>query len=88
MEIIWGDRLKAGEYKYIGGFPHYVARGGNENTNRWFDEEVNLLDIYGMIWPDGEPASMKEIGLFCDSDDTNTQSVSYFANVSMRKALP
>ena len=42
MEIIWGNRLKAGGYKYVGDFPHYVARGGNENTNRWFDEEVNL----------------------------------------------
>jgi hypothetical protein len=25
MEIIWGNKLKAGDYKYIGGFPHYVA---------------------------------------------------------------
>ena len=88
MEIIWGDRLKAGEYKYINGFPHYVARGGNENTNRWFDENVNLLEVYRTIWPDREPANMKEIGLFCDSDDTNTESVSYFANVSMGKELP
>ncbi len=23
MEIIWGNKLKAGDYKYIGGFPHY-----------------------------------------------------------------
>jgi hypothetical protein len=31
MEIIWGNKLKAGDYKYIGGFPHYVADGGDEN---------------------------------------------------------
>jgi len=30
MEIIWGNKLKAGDYKYIGGFPHYVADGSNE----------------------------------------------------------
>ena len=81
-------RLTAGEYKYINQFPHYVARGGDENTNRWFDEEVNLLEVYRRIWPDEEPANMTEIGLFCDSDDTNTESVSYFANVLMRKASP
>jgi hypothetical protein len=23
MEIIWGNKLKAGDYKYIGGFPHW-----------------------------------------------------------------
>ena len=85
MEIIWGNRLKAGEYKYIDNFPHYVARGGNENTNRWFEEELNLLEIYRHIWPDNEPANMIEIGLFCDSDNTDSQSVSYFAHVRMMK---
>lgn len=85
MEIIWGNKLQAGEYKYIDTFPHYVARGGNENTNRWFEEEVNLLEVYRQIWPDQEPANMIEIGLFCDSDDTDSQSVSYFAKVRMRR---
>ena len=28
MEVIWGNRLKPGEYKYIGGFPHFVADAG------------------------------------------------------------
>jgi len=84
MEIIWGNRLQAGEYKYIDDFPHYVPRGGNENTKRWFEEEVNLWEVYGHIWPDQEPANIMEIGLFCDSDDTDGRSVSYFANVRMR----
>ena len=86
MEIIWGNKLRAGEYKYIGEFPHYVARGGDENINRWFEEEVNLLEIYRKIWPDQEPANITEIGLFCDSDDTDTQSVSYFANVLAKRS--
>jgi len=86
MEIIWGNRLKGGRYKHIGDFPHYVAKGGDENTNQWFDEEVNLLEVYRTIWPDAEPASMKEIGLFCDSDDTNTETISYFAKVLVKKS--
>lgn len=32
MEIIWGNKLKAGDYKYIDKFPHYVADGGNDNV--------------------------------------------------------
>ena len=86
MEIIWGNTLKAGDYKYIGQFPHYVAGGGDENTNRWFEEEVNLLEIYHKVWPDQRPAKMTEIGLFCDSDDTDTRSVSYFANVRVKRS--
>jgi len=85
MEIIWGNRLKSGEYKYIEEFPHYVARGGNENIKQWFHEEINLQEIYQRIWSDQTPVRVIEIGLFCDSDDTDTQSVSYFANVVMQK---
>jgi hypothetical protein len=32
MEVIWGNRLKAGEYKYISGFPHFVADGGDDQS--------------------------------------------------------
>jgi hypothetical protein len=39
MEVIWGNRLKPGEYKYIGGFPHFVADAGEERTGRWLDEK-------------------------------------------------
>src|SRR5262249_13371662 len=38
MEVIWGNRLKAGDYKYIRGFPHFVADGGDERVGRWLDE--------------------------------------------------
>ena len=30
MEVIWGNRLKPGDYKYIGGFPHFVADAGED----------------------------------------------------------
>lgn len=86
MEIIWGNKLEGGQYKYIDGFAHYVARGGNQNIKRWFTENVNLLEIYRKIWSDQKPVTLTEIGLFCDSDDTDTASVSYFAKVLMKKA--
>jgi hypothetical protein len=38
MEVIWGNRLKPGEYKYIGTFPHFVADAGDERVGHWLDE--------------------------------------------------
>ena len=32
MEVIWGNRLKPGDYKYIGGFPHFVADAGEDRS--------------------------------------------------------
>jgi hypothetical protein len=69
MEIIWGNKLKAGDYKYIGGFPHDVADGSNENIRQWRSEEVDLREVYRHIWPDGAPAHLIDIAIFCDSDD-------------------
>jgi Protein of unknown function (DUF3047) len=52
MEVIWGNRLKPGEYKYIGGFPHFVADAGKEQTDRWLDKKIDLgtsIPISGRI---------------------------------------
>ena len=76
MEIIWGNKLKAGDYKYIGGFPHYVADGSNENIGQWRSEEIDLREVYRHIWPDGAPAHLIDIAIFCDSDETNSHTVS------------
>ena len=46
MEVIWGNRLKPGEYKYIGGFPHFVADAGDDRVGRWLDETIDLERIY------------------------------------------
>jgi len=34
LEVIWGNRLKPGEYKYIGNFPHFVADAGDDRVGR------------------------------------------------------
>lgn len=85
MEIIWGNRLVAGDYKYIDGFPHYVADGGSENVGRWRTATVDLLQVYRHIWPDGAAARLVNIGVFCDSDETAGHTVAYFADVKMRR---
>jgi hypothetical protein len=76
MEVIWGNRLK-----YIGGFPHFIADAGEERTGRWLDEKIDLGRVYGEIWKDATPAHLVDVAVFCDSDDTHTASVSYFARV-------
>jgi hypothetical protein len=83
MEIIWGNTLHAGDYKFIGTFPHYVANGGAENIGRWHSETVDLRPIYRRLWPDGAPAHLVDIALFCDSDETHGETVAYFADVRL-----
>lgn len=86
MEVVWGNKLGAGDYKYIERFPHYVANGGNENVGDWHDEEINLLDIYNEIWPEDDVTPhITEIGLFADSDETNDDSVAWFSYVNLKQ---
>ena len=85
MAIIWGTRLKAGDYKYIGKFPHYVADGCDDHIRQWRNEEVDLREVYRHLWPDDAPARLIDIAVFCDSDETHGHTVSYFADVTMRR---
>jgi hypothetical protein len=48
MEVIWGNRLKPGDFKYIGGFPHFVADGGDDRVGQWLHEKIDLR-IYAEI---------------------------------------
>src|SRR5580704_7799691 len=85
MEVIWGNRVKPGEYKYIGGFPHFVADAGEERTGRWLDEKIDLGHIYAEIWKDTAPAHLVDVAVFCYSDDTHTASISYFDYVRLER---
>ncbi len=85
MEIIWGNRLHRGEWKFIGDFPHYVADGGAENAGRWRDEEVDLAALHRHLWPDSPLSRLVEIAVFCDTDETGAASVSYVAGVRAKR---
>ena len=89
MEVIWGNKLlHAGDYKFIKGFAHYVANGGNEHVGRWFAEQIDLRAIYAKLWGHEDGARVTEIGLFCDSDETGGSSVAWFADVKMLRRTP
>ena len=85
MEVIWGNRLKPGDYKCIGGFPHFVADAGDDRVGKWLDDKIDLARVYAVIWKDPAPAHLVDIAVFCDSDDTHTASVSYFAYVRLER---
>jgi hypothetical protein len=76
MEVIWGNRLKPGDYKYIASFPHFVADAGDERIGHWLDERIDLARVCAEIWKDAAPAHLVDIAVFCDSDDTHTASLS------------
>ena len=87
MEIIWSNgAFEPGDYKYIEGFPHYVAETGTERLGRWLDESVNLEGIYEEVWSTGEDPRLVFIGVFCDTDDTGGTSEAAFGTVWMREA--
>jgi hypothetical protein len=90
MEIIWSNgAFKAGQWKYIHNFPHYVANGGDattgENTKRWFKETVNLLELYQTAFKRTDIGRLINISIFCDTDDTAAKSIAYFADVKLEK---
>lgn len=92
LEIIWGNRkLRAGDWKYLESFwsrspfPHYVARGGDENAGRWHDEKIDLRVLYHKHWGDPNGASLQEVALFCDTDATGARSVAYFSTVRVER---
>jgi Protein of unknown function (DUF3047) len=90
FEIIWSNGVfKAGQWKIIGNFYHYVANGGDaktgENTNKWFSEKVNLLDLYRTATNITDTPRLINIAIFCDTDDTRTKSIAYFGKVELEK---
>ncbi len=62
-----------------------IANGGDEDIRQWRSEQVDLREVYRHIWPDGAPAHLIDIAIFCDSDETHGHTVSYFADVKLRR---
>ena len=64
MEVIWGNRLRPGDYKYIGSFPHFVANTGDDRVGRWLDERIDLARVYAEIWKDAAPVHLVDVAIF------------------------
>jgi hypothetical protein len=64
MEVIGGNRLKPGDYKYIGSFPHFVADAGEDRVGKWLDEKIDLASVYAEVWKEAAPAHLIDIAVF------------------------
>jgi len=89
MEIIWSNKaFQPGEYKYILGFPHYVAHAGTGDIGKWVQEEVDLVQLYELISGRNDDARLTIAAIFCDTDDTFASSVAYFSSLKLLPAAP
>ena len=41
--------------------------------------------VYAQVWKDAALAHLVDVAVFCDSDDTHTASISYFAYVRLER---
>ena len=74
MELFWNNvAFRPGEYKYIGGFPHYVAESGTATVSHWVEESLDLKAIYEEIWLEGEDPRVTYLAISCDTDDTDNK---------------
>jgi hypothetical protein len=86
MEIIWSNGAYApGEYKMIDGFAHYVAHSGADDLNAWVFEEVDLMELYRHVSGRDDDPRLVMVAIFCDSDDTGTETLSYFGDITLRR---
>lgn len=81
IEILWGNYLTAGNSVFVHGFKHYVARGGNAKLNLWYSETLDLAELYQNTFMEEPEAKITDIGIFCDSDDTNGETIAYVSKV-------
>lgn len=87
MEIIWSNgAFKPGEVKYIGDFAHYVAHSGTADVGKWVPESIDLLDLYRKTMKRDDRPRLKELAVFCDSDNTKTSSIAYVGPVTLSRA--
>lgn len=62
-----------------------MVNGGDENTGKWFHEKVDLSALYRRLWGDPQCVRLMVIAIFCNTDETGTESVVYFSNVRAKK---
>lgn len=88
IEILWGNQLAAGQAVFVHGFKHFVARGAGADTNQWYKENLDLAQLYQNTFKEAPDAKITDIGIFCDSDDTNGETIAYISTIQLKKSLP
>jgi len=61
-----------------------VQRAGEENVNRWFEEQVNILEDYRAAFGE-EPPSEATISIMADADNTDGASTAFVDWIQVSK---
>ena len=84
MEVIWGNRLKPGIINTSAVFrtlsPMPTTIGSAAGSTRGSISPVSMPKS-----GDAAPTHVVDVAVFCDSDDTHTASISYFAYVRLER---
>ena len=75
MRGSWGGRCRR----------HFVGDAGDDRAGHWLDERIDVARVYGEIWKDAAPAHLVNVAVFCDSDDTHTANIRYFAYIRLEQ---
>lgn len=86
IEIIWGNQLKAGSSVVVHGYKHFVARGAEAELDSWYSESIDLAQLYRSTFGEQPNVRVTDIGIFCDSDDTNGETIAYVAKIALAQA--
>ena len=65
------------------GIPVYVARGGRENTGRWWSEGIDLSALYTRLWPGEDPAKTRIVFVAIIVGPNRGQSPAYIADIRL-----
>ncbi|SME95795.1 DUF3047 domain-containing protein [Pseudobacteriovorax antillogorgiicola] len=82
LELVWGNRLPIAELFMIDTAAHYVVRSGVQ-VGQWFDEQIDIWQIYQRVWPDDGLARITDIGIAGDSDQSQQKTLAFIANLRM-----
>ncbi len=86
LMYIWDNRQPVGQVipnAFTGRIKKIVAQSGTEGVGRWHALERNLIEDYQRAFG-RPPGKLLGIGVMTDTDNTKTQTVSYYADISFQ----
>jgi len=63
--------------------PIYIARGGNENTGRWWREGLSLSEPYAQLWPGEDMSQVRIAFLAIVAQTRHPRTDMYLANIDL-----
>ncbi len=63
--------------------PVYIARGGNENTGRWWREGIELSRPYAQLWPGEDMSEVRIVFLAIVAGTGHTRTDLYLADIDL-----